>query len=42
MMYRFGPQICSNLQAATGCPFQAWSVAETLRTRRSPRLDPTG
>jgi predicted glycogen debranching enzyme len=27
---------------ATGCPFQAWSVAETLRTRRSLRLDPTG
>ena len=27
---------------ATGCPFQAWSVAETLRTRRSLRLDPKG
>jgi glycogen debranching enzyme len=25
--------------AATGCPFQAWSVAEVLRVRREPQLD---
>jgi predicted glycogen debranching enzyme len=25
--------------AATGCPFQAWSVAEVLRIRREPQLD---
>jgi glycogen debranching enzyme len=25
--------------AATGCPFQAWSVAEVLRARREPQLD---
>jgi glycogen debranching enzyme len=24
--------------AATGCPFQAWSVAEILRVRRSPEV----
>ena len=23
--------------AATGCPFQAWSVAEVLRVRREPQ-----
>ena len=27
--------------AATGCPFQAWSVAETLRVRRNCRLTVT-
>jgi len=27
---------------ATGCPFQAWSVAETLRVYRALRADPSG